>query len=121
MKKKTEKQGIEKEYYVKIGRRYEKMKYWDFPSIPADGLWLVQNKENSSGQSCISRLGDIPRLNVKMLGALSKYEDECANMLYKMENNPIIIKKTNGEEIGYIPSASERIKTIFNFLASKHE
>jgi hypothetical protein len=111
------KKGIEKEYYIKVGKRYQKMRYFDFPSIPADGLWIVDQEGRSRNQ--IAWLEEIPKLNKKTLGALMKYQDKCANKLLDIETNMSVVKTLKGEEIRYIPSASERIKAIFKLLAGE--
>ena len=111
------KKGIEKEYYEKVGRRYIKKQYWDFPSIPTDGLWLVNS--NWGGRGVCARLEEVHKLNIKTLGMLMQYKEECAKMLMEFEDNPPKIKTLKGEEIRYIPSAMQKVEAIFKFLAEK--
>ena len=54
----------------------------EFPTQPADGIWLVINKEYGRGMSCIVRLTDLPNASdVADRIKLSLYKDKMASII----------------------------------------
>jgi len=110
------------QYYIKQGRRYipvDPPPEWQ--GFPCDGLWLVQTKEHGKSSSCISQIGEVPR--VFPYASMMVTREELASFLHKKHEehvkNTAIYDKDHKLTGWTEPSYYEAAKEILLFLSQQ--
>jgi len=92
---------MKEQAYKKVGKRYFPIGYSDgWTGFPADGIWLVQQKDGLKSEECILRIGELqdmqPAVNLilgykeKILQYFEKNYDKNVS-IYNVTMNEFVI------------------------------
>lgn len=108
---------VDRNVYKKVGNKYEPIGIRFGDNYLNDGLWLVKSKESSREIASIEhyacrwglfRLGDIPRLDLNLIGTAKEIHDTIDKYLYQKYGFTV-------DNIPHKDLADELTEIIMNF------
>lgn len=96
---------MSKVFYKREGGKFRKVNSFEFPSQPADGIWLVRYDKNCRSKSLIVKLSDLPKtIDISDKIKLSALREDIADIIMN-QDKPI--------------SNMERADNIIDFICKK--
>ena len=99
---------MKEQLYKKKGRKYIPIGYSDgWSGFPADGVWIVQQKDGCKSSECIMRIGEVQDLQ-PTCNMILGYKDEITNYLHESKDAHIYNKSYNEFAIDMLKEVTKR-------------